>query len=168
MNPTTGKNQTKFTVIEGRHDILIEREFDAPRELVFRAFTDPEMVRQWMGPRRLMMKIDTWDSVSGGRWKYVSIDTDGSEYGFHGVFHEVLKPDRIIQTFEFEGWPESGHVALETTRFEVLPGNRTRIMQQSVFQSVEDRDGMIESGAESGVHEGLERMDELFASLGNP
>ncbi len=165
MNNTGSKNPTTFTVEPGRLDITIEREFDAPRELVFQAFVDPEMIKRWLGPRRLTTRINTWESVSGGRWNYTSLDTDGSEYGFHGVFHEVRTPERIIQTFEFDGLPEPGHVALETARFEALADGRTRVVQHSVFQSLEDRDGMMESGAEGGVLEGHARLDELLATL---
>jgi hypothetical protein len=82
---------------------------------------------------------------------------------FSGSFHEVAGPERLIQTFEYEGLPEKGHVALETSRFEALPGNRTRVVIHSVFQSVADRDGMMMSGAETGVREGHERLDELLA-----
>lgn len=103
--------------------------------------------------------------MSGGRWRFVQRDQDGNEFSFRGVTHEVLAPERIIGTFEFEGLPESGHVLLETTRFEVLPGGRTRITAHSVFQSVEDRDGMVASGMESGVVDGYERLDEILANL---
>ena len=165
MSGKVTKNVTEITVEPGRLDITIVREFDAPRELVFRAFTDPELVTRWLGPRSLTMRVNTWNAVSGGTWDYVSVDIDGSAYGFHGVFHEVLTPDRIIQTFEFDGLPEAGHVALETAHFQALPGNRTRLVQQSVFQTVDDRDGMMQSGAEGGVREGHERLDELLATL---
>ncbi len=79
--------------------------------------------------------------------------------------HEVLPNERIIGTFEFDGLPEAGHVILETTRFESLPGGRTRVHSQSVFQSVEDRDGMVQSGMEHGVVEGYERLDEILSTL---
>jgi len=84
--------------------------------------------------------------------RYFHKDTEGNEYAFHGVYHEVLAPERIIQTFEYEGLPEKGHVAIETVRFESLPGNRTKLMCQSVFHSVADRDGMMQSGMEKGVN----------------
>jgi uncharacterized protein YndB with AHSA1/START domain len=92
------------------------------------------------------------------------MDQDGNEYGFHGVFHEV-SPVRVIQTFEFEGLPESGHVTLETTKLEALPNGRTKLTSQSVFQSVSDRDGMIQAGMERGVNEGYERLDEILEKL---
>lgn len=157
------KNKTAITAVPGSQELFITREFDAPRELVFRAFVDPEMLVQWLGPRRLTMTVDVFEPRNGGKWRYVQCDQEGNEYGFHGVFHDVSAPKRIIQTFEFEGLPESGHVTLDTLILEELPGGRTKITAQSVFQSVADRDGMIQSGMEGGVNDGFERLDELFA-----
>jgi uncharacterized protein YndB with AHSA1/START domain len=161
----TTKNQTRITAEPGKQEVFITREFDAPRELVFKAFTDPEMYVQWLGPRRLKMSLPKFEPRAGGSYRFVHTDTDGTEYGFHGVYHEVLAPERIIGTFEFEGLPEKGHVTLDTTRLEALPGNRTRLVTQSVFQSIADRDGMIQSGMETGVNEGYERLDELLAKM---
>lgn len=157
------KNQTIITAAPGTQELFISREFDAPRELVFKAFTTPELLIHWLGPRNLTMKIDTYEVRSGGHWRYIHTDNNGNAYGFHGTFHEINPPERAIQTFEFEGLPEKGHVSLETARFEVLPGGRTKLTIQSVFQSVADRDGMIRSGMERGVNEGFERLDELLA-----
>jgi len=95
-------------------------------------------------------------------WRYTHKDKDGNEFGFHGVYHEVLAPERMIDTFEFEGLPEKGHVSLETAKFMELPGGRTRLTVQAVFQSVADRDGMVQSGAEAGINESYERLDELL------
>ena len=106
-----------------------------------------------------------FEPVSGGKYKFIQKDKDGNEFVFHGVTHEVLAPERIIGTFEFDGLPESGHVTLETTRFEALPGDRTRVTSHSVFQSVEDRDGMVQSGMEHGVVEGYERLDDILAKM---
>jgi uncharacterized protein YndB with AHSA1/START domain len=156
-------NKTTITAEPGKQELFITREFDAPRQKVFKAFTTPELIVQWLGPRDLKMKLDKFEPKSGGSYRYIHIDPAGNEYGFHGVVHEVLAPQRIIQTFEFEGLPESGHVTLETARFEELPGNRTRVTMQSIFQSVTDRDGMLQSGMERGVNDSHERLDELFA-----
>ncbi len=158
----TNKNKTTITAEPGKQEILITREFDAPRELVFKAFTDPELYVQWLGPRRLTMTLDTFEPRNGGRWRYISKDQSGNEFAFHGVYHEVLSPQRIIDTFEFEGLPEKGHVILETLTFEELPGERTRLTSQSVFQSVADRDGMLQSGMEEGVNDSHERLAELL------
>lgn len=155
-------NKTTLTAEPGKQEVIIVREFDAPREIVFKACTTPEYIVQWLGPRGMTMKIDTYDAVSNGHYRYVHTDEKGNSYGFHGVFHEVKAPERSIQTFEFEGLPEAGHVALETARFEELPNRRTRVTIQSLFQSVADRDGMVQSGMERGVTEGHERLDELL------
>jgi uncharacterized protein YndB with AHSA1/START domain len=158
-------NKMSVTAEPGKQDLRITREFDAPRELVFKAFTDPELYVQWFGPRYLTTTIDTFEPKSGGRWRCIQKDKDGNEFGFHGVNHEVLAPERIISTFEFEGLPEAGHVLLETTKFEALPGGRTRVTSQSVFQSVEDRDGMVQSGMQSGAAESYDRLDEVLEKL---
>jgi uncharacterized protein YndB with AHSA1/START domain len=159
-----GKNKTTVTAEPGKQEVFITREFDAPRELVFKAHTDPDLYVQWLGPRGYEMVLETFEPHSGGRYRYIHKDPQGNEYGFHGVFHEISE-ELMIQTFEFEGLPERGHVTLDTMRLEKLPGDRTRITVQSVFQSVADRDGMIQSGMERGVREGYERLDERLADL---
>lgn len=159
------KNPTKLTAESGKQEIFISREFDAPRALVFKAFTDPELLIQWLGPRGYKMTIEVFESKSGGIYRYIHEDQKGNKFRFHGVIHELAPPQRAIQTFEFEGWPERGHVSLDTARFEELPDNRTKVITQSVFQSVEDRDGMVKSGMEKGVNEGYERLDELLAKM---
>ncbi|SNQ61713.1 SRPBCC domain-containing protein [Candidatus Methanoperedens nitratireducens] len=95
-------------------------------------------------------------------WRYIHKDKDGNEYAFHGVYHEVTAPERLIDTFEFEGLPEKGHVTLETAKFEALPGDRTKLTAQVVFQSVADRDGMLQSDMEKGLNESYGRLDELL------
>lgn len=156
---------TKITAEPGKQEIIIEREFNAPREIVFKAFTDPKLYAQWLGPRELVMTLETFEPRNGGSWRYIQKDPDGNEYAFHGVNHEVLAPERIIGTFEFEGLPEKGHVILETARFEALPGDRTKLTSQSVFQTVEDRDGMLQSGMEEGVNDSYDRLDELLEKM---
>jgi uncharacterized protein YndB with AHSA1/START domain len=162
---SASKNKIILTAEPGKQELYVTREFDAPRELVFKAFVDPELYVQWLGPRGSKMKLERFEPRSGGSWRYIELDHDGNEYGFHGVNHEVTAPERIIGTFEFEGLPEAGHVLLETTKFEELPGGRTRITSQSVFQTVEDRDGMVQAGMESGVVDSYERLDELLEKL---
>lgn len=152
--------QMKVTAEPGVPQILTTREVEAPAELVYRAFTQPELLVQWLGPRRLTMTIDRFDVRDGGTWRYIHADEDGNEYGFHGVFHGEPSPAGIVQTFEFEGYP--GHVQMDTATFEEQDGT-TMIHVNSVFQSVEDRDGMLQSGMEAGLSEGFDRLDELFA-----
>jgi uncharacterized protein YndB with AHSA1/START domain len=145
--------------------IDMTREFDAPRDLVFRAYTDPELLVQWLGPRKYKMTVDSWDVRDGGKWRYVHSDDAGNAFAFHGVFHGDQSPDGMLQTFEFEGWP--GHVSLESLVFEEKDG-KTVLRNHSVYQSVEARDAMIESGMESGVNEGYDKLDELLAKLRQP
>ncbi len=149
----------------GKQEMVITREFDAPRELVFKAVTDPKLVPQWWGPRYLSTEVDKMDVRPGGQWRFINRDAEGNEYAFHGVYHEVLAPSRVIDTFEFEGLPETGHVVLETIKFEDLPGGRTRLIAQSVFQSVADRDGALQSGMESGVNDTYDRLEELLKKM---
>jgi len=156
--------QAKITAEPGKQELFITREFEAPRELVFRAFTDPVLFVQWLGPREYTMTLETFEPVSGGRYRYIHTNRDGNGFGFHGVFHE-MSLERMIQTFEFEGLPERGHVVLDTMQLEQLAGGRTRITIHSVYQSVSDRDGMVQSGMERGVNEGYERLDELLVKM---
>lgn len=158
---TTTKNELKVVAEPGKQELFIYREFDAPRENVFKAFTDPKFVVQWLGPHGLKMEIEKYDIRTGGSYRYTHADAKG-KYAFNGAVHEVHAPERIIQTFEFEGLPERGHVSLDIALFEALPGNRTRVTMQSVFRSVSDRDGMVQSGMERGVREGFERLDLLL------
>jgi uncharacterized protein YndB with AHSA1/START domain len=158
---TTTKNQLKVVAEPGKQELFIYREFDAPREDVFKAFTDPKLVTQWLGPHGLKMEIEKYDIRTGGSYRYTHADDNG-KYAFNGVVHEMHAPERIIQTFEFEGLPERGHVSLDIALFEALPNNRTRVTMQSVFRSVTDRDGMVQSGMERGVREGFERLDSLL------
>jgi uncharacterized protein YndB with AHSA1/START domain len=151
---------TRIIAEPGSPRIVITREFDAPRELVYRAHTDPALLVRWLGPRRLTMHVDEYDVRHGGRYRYVHREADGTEYGFRGVFHGDPSPDGITQTFEFEGAP--GHVSLETARFIEQDG-RTTLRIESVHQSVEARDAMIAGSMETGVNEGYERLDELLA-----
>ena len=153
---------TQVTAEPGTPYIDFTREFDAPRDLLFRAHTDPELLVQWLGPRRLTMVIDRYDVEDGGKWRYIHRDQDGTEYGFHGVFHGTPSPDGMVQTFEFEGAP--GHVSLDQITFEARNG-RTVLHGHSVFQSVQARDAMVQSGMEGGLSEAYERLDELIPKL---
>lgn len=159
--PAIAKNKVTVTAEPGKQELFIIREFDAPRELVYKAHIDPKLYVQWLGPHGYEMILETFEPVSGGKYRYIHKDKQGNEYGFHGTFHEMSE-ELMIQTFEFEGLPERGHVVLDTMRLEELPGNRTRVVIQSVYQSVEDRDGMVQSGMETGVREGYERLDDIL------
>ena len=152
---------TKIVAPAGEPFIDMEREFDAPAELVHRAYLEPELVKQWLGPRKYEMVIDRWDARDGGSYRYVHRDGD-SQHGFRGVFHSMAK-DNMVQTFEYEGAP--GHVSLDTQVIEDLPGGRSRMRSHSIFMSVADRDAMVEGGMSEGVEDGYNRLDELLAKL---
>lgn len=154
--------EMKVTAEPGVPQVLTEREFGAPRELVYRAFAEPDLLVQWLGPRRLTMTIDRYDLRDGGTWRYLHADDDGNTYGFHGVFHGEPSLDGIVQTFEFEGAP--GHVSLDTLVFEER-GRGTIVRTNTVFQSVEDRDAMVGAGMADGMNEGYERLDDVLAKL---
>ena len=151
---------TEITAEPGVPWVDLTREFNAPRDLVFRAHTDPELLVQWLGPRQYTMIVDQYNVRHGGTWRYVHRDEAGNEYGFHGVFHGTPSPDGIVQTFEFEGAP--GHVSMDTVTFEEH-GGKTTVRTNSLFQSVEARDAMYDSGMADGMSEGFERLDELLA-----
>jgi len=157
---TTHTRQTMITVDPDVPLVRITREFDAPAAKVFRAHTDPALVTRWMGPRRHEMRLDHYDCRNGGSYRYLMV-SNGNEFGFHGSFHEVRPGTLIVQTFTFEGQPDS--VALERLVFEDLPDGRTRLTATSLVDSFEDRDAFVASGMEEGVREGYERLDVLLA-----
>lgn len=154
-------NAVSITAPEGLPFIDIEREFDYPVELVFRAHRDPELIRRWLGPRGYEMDIDHYDFSTGGGYRYVH-RANGEEYAFNGVFHVVRENEFAIQTFEFEGFPDV--VSIESIRFEELPGGRTRVHAHAVYPTLEARDGMVSSGMEKGLTEGYEQLDEVLAA----
>lgn len=163
MSDAAKTQQTQIIAEPGVPQIVILREFDASPALLFRAYTEPDLLAQWLGPHDLTMTLEYLDPRDGGRWRYTHRDAEGNEYGFHGVFHGTPSAaDGIVQTFEFDGAP--GHVSLETITFETR-GGKTLVRTNDVFQSVENRDALIESGMERGVHDSHERLDELLARL---
>jgi uncharacterized protein YndB with AHSA1/START domain len=153
--------KTKITAPPGEPYVDMEREFDAPAELVHRAYREPELVKQWLGPRKYEMVIERWDARDGGSYRYVHTDGTNS-FGFRGVFHSFAI-DNMVQTFEFDGAP--GHVSLDTQRIEDLGGGRSRMTSHSVFLSVADRDAMVDAGMSDGVEDGYNRLDELLPTL---
>ena len=158
---------TSFSIVPGKQEVIINHVFNAPKELVFNTFTDPKHIPNWWGPRILKTVVEKLEAKPGGIWRFMQYDPAGKEHGFHGVFHEVTYPARIINTFEYEGLPDKGHVILELKNFESLPGDKTKLTIKSVFPSLEDRDGMIESGMESGLRESMDRLEELLKAGGS-
>ena len=155
-------NKTTETAIEADQKVPVirmERDFAATPEQLFRAHTEPELFVRWVGTDALTTRIEYWEARTGGSWRYVS-ERDGTEYAFHGCFHEV-RPDRIVQTFTFDGDPDG--VALETLWFEDLGDGRTRLRTQSLVDSFEGRDAWLASGMETGVNEGYAKLDRMLA-----
>ena len=144
-------------------EIHTERVFDAPRERVFAVYTDPELIPEWWGPRGTTAVVDQMDVRTGGTWRFVVRNSDGSETAFRGGYREVTPPERMVQTFEWEGMP--GYVSVETATFEDL-GDRTRVTTDCLFHTTEDRDGMLGSDMEVGMNETFQRLDELLARQG--
>jgi uncharacterized protein YndB with AHSA1/START domain len=142
---------------QGKQEALIIRIIDAPRERVFEAFSDPNLIPQWWGPARLTTTVDKMDPRPGGTWRFLQRDTDGNEYAFHGVYHE-FSPTRIVQTFEFEGMP--GHVQFDIAMLEDL-GGRTKLTEKSITESVEDGDAMLKAGMVDGWSETIDRLARL-------
>jgi uncharacterized protein YndB with AHSA1/START domain len=154
--------RTEITAEPGVPQLLVTRIFDAPRELLFRAHIDPDLLVQWLGPRHMAMTIDRFDPRHGGMWRYIHWDPVGGEYAFRGVFHGTPSLDGIVQTFEYEGTP--GHVSMETVTFSE-EGDKTLLCQVAVYQSVEDRDHELAAGMAEGVYDSMERLDEVLARM---
>jgi uncharacterized protein YndB with AHSA1/START domain len=143
-------------------EIRIERIFNAPRDRVWRALTDPALVAQWWG-RGKKLVIERMDVERGGHWRFVEHSPEGV-HGFEGRYREVTPQERIVQTFEWDGMP--GHVAIETLVLEDLGDERTRVVNTSLFHSTEERDGMLRSGMEEGLNQSYAALDKVLASLG--
>ena len=158
---TTRTHETEIAIDSEVPLVRITRDFDAPPEKVFRAHTDPDLVRRWLGPRSLEMRIDHYDCRTGGSYRYVHV-RGADEFGFHGSFHEVRPAELIVQTFTFEGDPDG--VALERIMFTDLGDGRTRLTSTSLVDSFAARDAFVASGMESGIRESYERMDEVLAA----
>jgi uncharacterized protein YndB with AHSA1/START domain len=156
----TTKNYTISTPSD--REIVFTRVFDAPRELVYKAYTDPELVPKWWGQRGSTTIVDTMDVRPGGKWRYIQRSPDGAEYAFSGEYREVVPPERLVYTFEFEPMP--GHVTVDVITLEEVDG-KTTLTNTSYYDSVEDRDGMLSSGMEAGAAESMDRLAELLATM---
>jgi uncharacterized protein YndB with AHSA1/START domain len=161
-NEIRSTDMTTSMTVPSDREILITRELAAPRRLVFEAWTRPEHVARWWGPRGYTLEVCEIDLRPGGAWRFVQRAPDGSEYGFRGEYREIVPPERLAYTFEFDGMP--GHVSLETITLEERDG-RTMVTNRVLFDSVEDRDGMLASGMEQGMRETLDRLAELLATM---
>ena len=164
MTTTTEQEPTMKAIVTtpAEREIRIERIFNAPRDRVWKAMTDPRLIAQWWG-RGNKLVIEKFEVERGGHWRFVEHSPEGS-HGFEGRFSEVTPPEKIVQTFEWDGMP--GHVSLETIVLEDLGDGRTRIVNTSLFHTSEDRDGMIQSGMEGGLNESYAALDRLLAKMG--
>ncbi|MFZ0004407.1 MAG: SRPBCC family protein [Methanoregula sp.] len=152
--------KTRFVAEPGKKEIVISRVFDAPRDLVFRTITDPRFIPKWWGPKRLTTTVDKMDTKPGGTWRFVQRDSDNNTYAFHGIYREVVPPERLVSTFEYEGMP--GHELIETLTLEDQDG-KTLVIDMVLFKTVGDRENTLQSGMESGAVESMERFAELFS-----
>ncbi|MBA2425301.1 MAG: SRPBCC family protein [Actinobacteria bacterium] len=143
-------------------EIVMTRTFDAPRGLVWEALSKPEHMREWWGPRGFTMPVCEIDLRVGGAYRFVQKGPDGAEYGFRGEYREIVPPERIGWTFEFEGMP--GSISVDTMTLTEEDG-KTTITSTSVFDSVEQRDGMLQSGMETGAAETYDRLAELLEKM---
>ena len=159
--PMTKSSPKAKVTIPSDREIRIERVFAAPRERVWRAMTDPALVAQWWG-RGNKVVIEKFEPVRGGHWRFVEHSPEG-QHGFEGRFREVTPPERVVQTFEWDGMP--GHVVVEHITLEDLGDGRTRIINVSLFHTTEERDGMLHSGMESGLNESYAALDEVLARM---
>jgi uncharacterized protein YndB with AHSA1/START domain len=150
------------TTTPGDREIRVERIFDAPRERVWRAFTEPDLVAQWWG-RGNRLDIVRMEVERGGHWRFVEHGPEG-EHGFEGRYREVTPPARLVHTFEWDGMP--AYVIIETVEFVDLGDGRTKVVNTSLFHTTEERDGMLSSGMEQGLKESYAALDRLLAKLG--
>ena len=159
----TNEQKAELT-LPAEDQILITREFDAPRHLVYKAWTTPELVARWWTARRGTAKQMEIDLRVGGRWRY-AMDAGGQEVAFHGEYREIVEPERLVNTEVFEGAPPEAGAALNTNVFEALDGGRTRLTMTTAVDSKEIRDMIIGTGMETGAQEGLDIIDEIVAEL---
>jgi uncharacterized protein YndB with AHSA1/START domain len=154
-------HQTTIEADPNLPTIRIIRDFDASPEKVFRAWIDPDLVVQWLGPKSTEMRIDRWEARTGGNYRYVALQNGEEVAAFYGSFHEVRPSERLVQTFTWEGMPDG--VSLETMTFEDLGDGRTRTIGLSVVDNLDARNAIMASGMDVGVNEGYEKLDALLA-----
>jgi uncharacterized protein YndB with AHSA1/START domain len=155
------QQRTLTVTVPSDLEIVLTRVFDAPRELVFEAHTSCKHITQWWGRQGSTLPVCEMDFRPGGQWRFVERHADG-EHGFRGEFREIVRPERIVQTFEYEGAP--GQISEETLTFEERDG-KTTLTSRSVFASVEDRDAMLQSGMEEGAGETMDRLADYLETM---
>ena len=161
MSTATKAGRTATVTTPSDREIRIERVFDAPRDRVWRAFTDPALVAKWWG-RGNKLVIERLELKRGGHWRFVEHGPEGV-HGFEGRYREVTPQDRMVHTFEWDGMP--GHVVVESVEFTDLGDGRTKVVNLSLFHTTEQRDGMLQSGMEQGLNQSYVALDRLLATL---
>jgi uncharacterized protein YndB with AHSA1/START domain len=156
---------SKLSVVAepGKQEIVLTRIFDAPREIVFRTYTDPSTISEWWGPRSMTTTVDRMEVRKGGVWRFVQQESNGMVHAHNGVYHEVAAGERLVNTYEYEGFP--GAVALVTTTFEDLPDGRTKFTEVTLYPSPEAREGVLQSGMTEGARELFDRLEAFLAKL---
>ena len=154
------RRRIKLTVEPGKPTIVIEREFDAPRRLVYQAVTQPDLVKRWWGCQQGTLAVCEMDVRVGGRWRYVMRGPDGSDHVFRGVYREIVPEEKVVQTSQYMEYPE----ALETMTLEEH-GGKTTLRTVVLHPSVEGRDAHVASGMESGANTSFDQLDEVLRSI---
>jgi uncharacterized protein YndB with AHSA1/START domain len=151
-----------ITAPTGKQEVLVTSIYNVPREVVFKTVTDPLLVPKWWGPNRMTTTVYKMNVMPGGIWRFLQRDKEGKEYGFHGVYHDVVTPERLVYTTEFEGLP--GRVSLHTDKYTERD-SMTICTALTVFQSLDDRDQMLQWGMEEGTFETTRRLNDLLAKV---
>lgn len=152
-------SKATFEIDEKKLEVTMSRVFEASRERVWRAHVDPEQVVKWWGPKDYKMIVEKLDTRNGGTWRILHINTDGQEFWFSGVYHDVVKPEKIERTFIYEAFPDN--VMTEITYFEAMTDAKTRLTTVSHFPSLEALKGMTGAGMEWGARESSDRLADL-------
>lgn len=156
-------NRNNLVVDRENRAFSMSRVFDAPREIVWKVCTDPQLIPKWWGPRYLTTRVDRLELKVGGAWRFVQIDAEGNVHAFNGIYREIDAPKRLTYTFEYE--PMAGHISIETISFEALSDGRTKLTARTTFDTLEDLEGMLQSGMEGGAVETWDRLAELAVNL---
>jgi uncharacterized protein YndB with AHSA1/START domain len=158
-------NETKIIAEPGKQDFLIIREFDAPKENVFKSFTEPEYLKQWFMPKEMGFTIEQMECKTGGSFQNCHSHPNGMKFGFRGVYHEVNEPNLIIKTSEFFGLPQKMVPVLETTTFETTENGSTKVTIHTLCTSAQFRDAMIQNGMENHLKISYTLLDNLLSNL---
>jgi uncharacterized protein YndB with AHSA1/START domain len=158
---TTEPTRKAILTTPTERSMHIERTFDARRDLVWKAMTEPELLARWWG-RGNRLTVERYEFVRGGHWRFVE-HSDHGDHGFEGRYREIAPPERLSMTFEWDGMP--GHVIIQDMRLEDLGDGRTKLVCDSLFYSTEERDGMLHSGMEGGMNESYAALDRLLETM---